>query len=433
MKFKKSTELLETAKALIPSASQTYSKNYKYYCEGAAPAFLERGNGALVTDVDGNQYLDFILGLGPVTIGYNNPEINGAIVRQLEKGISFSQPHPLEVRLAEKIVEIVPCAEMVKFLKNGSDATAAAVRLARAYTGRDLVFCSGYHGFHDWYVGATVNNRGVPDAVAGLTKTFPYNRIRELERLFEEHPGQAACVVMEPVSMEIPEEGYLETVRRLCDENGAVLVFDEVVTGFRVAMGGAQEYYGVTPDLCTMGKGIANGMPLSLVAGKKEIMSVIDSGAFVSTTFGGETLSLAAALATIEIMERENYIRHIWHLGQLWLDKVGKLIREHKLSCVVGTCGLPPHSGIEFKTHGNILPTDWRSLFIESMVAGSILSMGVNNFSLAHSEQDVDLFVNAVSKAFTRFQEALSSGSADHLLTGKKFVPIFARNGGENT
>lgn len=428
MKYRKSADLLYQAKKVIPSAAQTYSKGYRCYCEGAAPAFLERGEGGNVYDIDGNRYIDFLLGLGPVTIGYNDQRINEAVIRQMNKGMSFTLSHPLEVELAQKIVEIIPCAQMVKFLKNGSDATTAAVRLARAYTGKGMIACCGYHGFHDWYIGATVNDRGVPQAVAELTRTFSYNDIASLEFLLEEHTGEIAAVILEPIGIELPEPGFLEQIRELCTKNRIVLIFDEVITGFRLALGGAQEYYGIIPDLCTMGKGVANGMPLSFVAGNKEIMSLIDQGAFVSTTFGGETLSMAAALATINLMETEEYFKYTWGLGEKWLENAKQLILEFNYSDFVKTCGLAPHSGLVFSDYNQIPAEDFKSLFIQEIISEGILSLGVNNYCLAHTENDVEKYENAIRHAFNVFSKALDAGHIDHLLKGERFKPVFARH-----
>jgi glutamate-1-semialdehyde 2,1-aminomutase len=382
MKFNKSLSLLKEAKELIPSAAQTYSKSYQCFCEGAAPAFLEKGEGCRVVDIDGNVYLDFLLGLGPVTIGYNNKRVNKAITDQLAKGISFTQPHPIEVKLARKIVDIVPCAQMVKFVKNGSDATTAAIRLARAFTRRDLVLCCGYHGFHDWYVGITSNNKGVPKNVSELTRAFQYNNLKSLETLFQENKGRVAAVIIEPISIEKPLKG----------------------------------------------KGIANGMPLSLIAGKKEIMQMIDKGAFVSTTFGGETLSIASALETIQIMEDENYFEHTWGLGRLWLENVDNIIREKKASQFVRTAGLPPHSGVVFNDFGPVSSEDFKTLFIQEIISNGIISLGINNFCLAHTRSDVEQYTKAVSGALDVCIKALKKGSADSFFKGGKFLSVFTRN-----
>ena len=428
MQFDNSLSLLKKAKEIIPSAAQTYSKSYKCFCEGAAPAFIEKGDGGTVTDVDGNSYIDFILGLGPVTIGYNDERVNNVIMNYLSKGIVFSQPHPVEIMLARKITEIIPCAQMVKFLKNGSDATTAAIRLARAFTGREMILCCGYHGYHDWYIGVRSNNRGVPGAVSALTRSFAYNNIQDLETLLEQNHRKVAAVIMEPVGMESPGEGFLEEVRRLCSDHGTLLIFDEVVTGFRVALGGAQAYYGVTPDLCTMGKGIANGMPLALVAGRRDVMKMIDEGAFVSTTFGGEILSIAAALESIRIMEESEYFEHIWQLGQLWLDGVAGLIEEKKAAGFVKTAGLPPHSGIVFNNWGPVSSEDFKTLFIQEVISKGVLSLGVNNFCLAHTRSDIDEYLIAVSDALDTCVEAVDKGSASGLIKGGRFTPVFKRN-----
>lgn len=305
-KYKNSRELLKRAKKITPLGAQTFSKSYRYFCEGNSPSFMEKGKGAHVWDVDENKYIDFICGLGPVTLGYNDQRINEAITKQMEKGIIFSQPAPISIELSEKLIEIIPCAEMVRFVKNGSDATSAAVRLARAYTERDIIATCGYHGMQDWYIGSTVNNKGVPQKVCELSQSFDYNNIESLESLFAKYPNKIAAVILEPIQSNGPEEGYLQKVKEIAQDNGAVLIFDEVVSGFRYALGGASELYSVTPDLVTLGKGMANGMPISAVAGKKELLNLISDGVFISTTFGGEALSIAAALETINILQEKN-------------------------------------------------------------------------------------------------------------------------------
>ncbi len=425
--FTTSTQWLKRAKKLIPSASQTYSKSYKYFCEGAAPAFLEKGHGACVWDVDGNKYIDFILGLGPVTIGYNNQEINQAVIEQLHKGVTFSQPTTLEVELAQKLTQIIPAAEMVKFVKNGSDATTAAIRLARAHTKKDIIACSGYHGYHDWYIGTTTNNLGVPNAVKELTKKFTYNDIQSLKKIFDDNPGNVAAVILEPCQGTGPEDDFLEKVKQLTHQHGAVLIFDEVVSGFRMGLAGAQGHYGVTPDLAAFGKGMANGFSLSAVVGKKEIMELIDDGAFISTTFGGETLPLVAALKTIEILERPESFKHILHLGDLWLLEMQKLIERKNLQQHINYYGLSPHCGITFNKIKNLEPEDLLSVYQQTLIEHGILSLGVNNFSLAHTEQDVYAFIVAADKALDKVAIAIEQNSVTSLLRGEKFRSIFAR------
>lgn len=301
--YKKSNELLKRAIEVTPLGAQTYSKSYRYYCQGDSPAFIERGEGCYLYDVDGNKFIDFVCALGPITIGYNIEEVNNAVKEQLEKGISFSLQAEVEVELAEKVIDIIPCAEMVRFVKNGGDATTSAIRLARAFTGKDLVALSGYHGMHDWSIGSTENNKGIPKEISDLTKTFEYNNIESLEELFKEYPNQIAAVILEPIQANGPKDNFLQKVKGLAHENGAVLIFDEVVSGFRYALGGASEYYDVIPDMAAFGKGMGNGLPISAVAGKKEIMKQIEDGIFVSTTFGGEALSMAGSIAALKILE----------------------------------------------------------------------------------------------------------------------------------
>jgi glutamate-1-semialdehyde aminotransferase/RimJ/RimL family protein N-acetyltransferase len=428
MKFIKSKELLEEAKKIIPSAAQTYSKSYKYFVEGAAPAFLERGEKGHVWDVDGNEYIDFVLGLGPITIGYNNKEINEAIFEQLKYGISFSQPTILELKLAKKLIEIIPCAEMVKFLKNGSDATTAAIRLARAYTNRDIIACCGYHGYHDWYVGTRDKNVGIPNAIKNLTKTFRYNDIDTLKKLFDKYPNQISAVIIEPCQENGPRNNFLRELKKITNNEGAILIFDEVVSGFRISLGGAQEKFMVTPDLSTFGKGMGNGLAISALVGKAKIMKLIDQGAFISTTFGGETLSLAGALKTIEILERPNSFKHIIGLGDMWMSSIKSIIKDKQLENTIELCGLSPHCGIVFKNAGKLSDIDLKSVYQQTLIEERILSSGINNFCLEHTKQDIKKFINATEIALDVVKKAIEEDSTKGILKGRRIRPIFKRN-----
>ena len=258
---------LERAKKVIPGCAQTFSKGYTQYVQGVAPIFLERGKGCRVWDVDGNEYIDYVQGLLPNILGYAHVEVNAAAAAQLAEGHSFSLPHPLEVQLAERLTRLIPCAEMVRFGKNGSDATSGAVRAARAFTGRDRIACCGYHGWQDWYIGSTSRNAGVPKAVRELTHPFPYNDLASLEKLLEEHPDEFAAVIMEPVNFVEPAHGFLEGVKHLALRHAALLIFDEICVGFHFGLGGAQKLFGVTPDLACFGKAMGNGFPDFVRAG----------------------------------------------------------------------------------------------------------------------------------------------------------------------
>ena len=293
-RYLKSEEQLARARKVIPLGAQTFSKSITQFPHGVSPYFARRAKGSRVWDVDDNEYVDFASALAAISLGYADPDVNAAVAKQLADGTIYSLSHPLETEVAELICDAVPCAEAVRFGKNGSDATAGAIRIARAYTGRDHVLVCGYHGWQDWYIGATARNKGVPQPTSALTHTFPYNDLPALEALLDRYSGQVAAVILEPMNATQPADGYLKGVQALTKKAGAVLVFDETITGFRYALGGAQEKFGVTPDLATFGKALANGFPLSAVAGRKDIMMEMEH-VFFSFTMGGETLSLAAA------------------------------------------------------------------------------------------------------------------------------------------
>src|SRR5262249_51074709 len=336
-----SESLMKRAAQRIPGCAQTFSKGPLSFVQGVAPNFVRKARGAYVWDVDGNRYIDNILGLGPVILGHTDPAVNAAAFRQMEQGASFSLPHPLEVELAELLCELIPCAEMVRFGKNGSDATAAAVRAARGFTGRDKIARCGYHGWQDWYIGSTSRHLGVPQAVRDLTLVFPYNSLTELHALFQLNPGAIACVIMEPVAFDAPQPGYLQGVQELCRSHGALLVFDEIVTGFRLHIGGAQAHFGVTPDLACFGKAMANGLPLSAVVGRADVMRIFEQ-IFFSSTFGGEAVSLAASLETIRELQRRQGIPQLWRAGGRLQEGANRLLSANALDQHLACVGLPP-------------------------------------------------------------------------------------------
>ena len=426
--YEKSNELLKRAVKVTPLGAQTYSKSYRYYCQGDSPAFIDRGEGCYLYDVDGNKFIDFVCALGPITIGYNIEEVNNAVKEQLEKGISFSLQAEVEVELAEKVIEIIPCAEMVRFVKNGGDATTAAIRLSRAYTGRDLVALSGYHGMHDWSIGSTENNRGIPKDVSNLTKTFEYNNIESLEELFKEYPNQIAAVILEPIQANGPKDNFLQKVRKLTEENGTILIFDEVVSGFRYALGGASELYDVVPDMAAFGKGMGNGLPISAVAGKKEIMKLIEEGIFVSTTFGGEALSMAGSIAALKILEKPGSYDYIWKLGTMLKEGLETLIKEYELEDVILVSGLPPHCGVEFEDVGSLDYLDINSIFSQAMIHNGIITVGINNINLSHTEKEIEAYLFAAEEAMINIKKAIEQDSTDGILIGKKVDPVFKRN-----
>ncbi|MGH9460642.1 MAG: aminotransferase class III-fold pyridoxal phosphate-dependent enzyme, partial [Vicinamibacteria bacterium] len=343
-----SRELLARARRVIPSGTQTFSKGPTQFVQGVAPTYLARGQGSHVWDVDGNEYVDWSMGLGPVILGHNYEAVSRAVKRQVDDGVAFSLPHPLELDVAELLVQTIPCAEMVRYGKNGSDVTSGAIRLARAFTGRDIVACCGYHGWQDWYIGTTTRRKGVPKVVQELTIPFAYNAPAGLKRIFDLHRGQVAAVIMEPIGIVEPRDGFLEEVREMTRAEGAILIYDEVITGFRIALGGAQQFFGVKPDLACFGKALANGYPLAAIVGRRDIMEVFDQ-VFFSFTFGGETLSLAAAAATIQEMRDKNVIAHLWEQGSRLKDGYTVLAREFGIQEITSCEGLPPRTVVQFK------------------------------------------------------------------------------------
>lgn len=423
-RYRKSEKLLERALLTIPLGSQTFSKSKTQFPFGVSPYFIRRAHGSRIWDVDGNEYTDFVNSLAAITLGYNDPDVTEAVQRQLQDGVIFSLPHPLEMEVAEKICEMVPCAEMVRFGKNGSDATAGAIRLARAQTGRDHVAVCGYHGWQDWYIGSTLRNRGVPQATRDLTHTFSYNDISSLHALFSQLPGQIAAVILEPMNITPPAAGFLENVKELAHKNGALLIFDETVTGFRYANGGAQDYFGVTPDLATFGKGLANGYPVSVVTGRADIMQLMEE-VFFSFTFGGETLSLAAALATLNKLQREPVLATIRRQGEVVLAGLQNLIDRYHVSHFLSVAGHPSWSFFLIRDTERYSSWEIKTLYMQEMLQRGIFIIGSHNMSYAHSDADVARLLTSYEQVIPILRDAVDNGKMQDLLRCKPLEPLF--------
>lgn len=424
--YRKSEELLAREIRVSPLASQTFSKSYRYFCKGIAPSYMDHGEGCYIYDVDGNKFIDYMCALGPITVGYNIPEINEAVINQVKKFSSGSLQSELEVELAEKLCEVVPCAEMVRFVKNGGDATTAAIRLARAYTGRDMVLMSGYHGMHDWAIGASENHKGVPEAVRKLTQSFAYNNLADLEKQLQEN--EVAAVILEPIQSNGPKEGYLESVKKLTHKYGAILIFDEVVSGFRYALGGASELFHVTPDLAAFGKGMANGYAISAVAGKKELLEQIERGVFISTTFGGDSVPMAASLATIKILEQPGFYEKLFRIGEIQRNGIAELINKYNLNNVLSVSGMSVHAGVEFEGYGSLNYLDIQSVYSQTMIENGILIFAIYNLNGSHTEKEAEQYLNATDQAFALIRKAVDSDSVNGILKGGKVDPVFKRN-----
>lgn len=381
MVFTNSEKMLERALKIIPNGTQTFSKSRTQYPVGASPLFLQKGKGSHVWDIDGNEYIDFVSSLTPVILGYCDPDVDEAVIEQMKDGVIFSLPHPLEVEVSELICSMVPCAEMCRFGKNGSDGTAGAVRLARYYTRRDIIASFGYHGWCEEFNGVTGRNGGVPQAVRALTKEFQYNDIDSLHRIFKDNPSQVAAVIMEPMNSEWPRAGFLEEVKELTHKNGAVLIFDEVITGFRFALGGAQELFKVIPDLACFGKAIANGYPLSAIAGKAEIMLEMEKIHF-SFTNAGECLSLAAAKATLNKLKRLNVPEALFQKGLRLKNAIIEMGQQW-------ISGNPAWSFLHFSDQVQ------KTKIIQELIQRGILMIGTHNLNYSHSDEDIDRLIQA--------------------------------------
>jgi glutamate-1-semialdehyde 2,1-aminomutase len=441
---------------VIPGGAHTYSRGFDQYPENA-PQILSHGKGAYVFDPEGNRYLDYGMSLRAVNIGYSEDEIDAAAIEQIKNGNNLTRASMIELEAAELLVSLIDSVDMVKFTKNGSTAVSAAVKLARAYTGRDIVARCAEHPFFsydDWFIGSTPLTLGIPQDTIDKTKTFKYNDISSLEALVQRYPDQIACVIIEPASTECPAlegqasgccgkavcerdykgatKNYLQQVQELCSKNGIVFVLDEMITGFRWDMKGAQHLYGVTPDLCTFGKAMANGFSVACIAGRREIMelgSIEHSGRerlfLLSTTHGAEMNGLGAFVATIRYMQKHNVIKHLWDYGQRLMAMMRRKAEAHGISesFKVGGIACSPYYMTLDKSGANSLPL--RTLFSQEMIRSGVLMPWIA-LSYRHGEAELAITEQAIDKAFKIYSNALEEG-ADNYLKGAVIKPVFRK------
>ena len=424
----KSDELYKRALNLIPSVTQTLAKGPQQNVKGIAPKYLLKGKGAHVWDVDGNEYLDFNMAIGPLSLGYAYEKVDDAIRKQLKDGITFSLMHPLEIEVAELIHEIIPNAESIRYSKTGADVTSAAIRVARAFTGRDKVLCCGYHGWHDWYISVTDRNKGIPNNVQDLTFTFNYNDLKSVKESIDD---ETAAVILEPFVFEPPKDNFLQELREICTDNGTLLIFDEMWTGFRIALGGAQQFFNVKADLATFSKAIANGMPIAVLTGRKDVMNVLEKDVFFYTTFGGEALSLAAAKATIMELRDKKVPEYLAARGKKLKNGYNRIAEELGIGftkCIGYEC----RSMITFDPSvGN--PLEMKSLFQQEMIKRGILWGGFHNMSYSHSDEDIEYTLKVYKDVLPILKKAVDENNVKGSLKGDPLEPVFRKVGNFNT
>lgn len=422
--FDRSKQLQANAHRLIPGGSHTYAKGDDQY-PVLAPGFIARGSGCHVWDMDGNEYIEYGMGNRAVTLGHAFPPVIEAAAAELTRGCNFTRPSPIEVECAEHFLGLIPGAEMVKFCKNGSDATSGAIKLARAYTGRDLIAFCGDHPFFsvdDWFIGTTEMGAGVPEATKRLSLTFRYNDLEGARRLFAEYPGQLAALILEPSRTDDPKDGFLHKLRDLCHENGALFILDEMITGFRWHKGGGQALFDITPDLSTFGKALANGFSVSALCGQREFMRLggLDHTDrprvfMLSTTHGGETHALAAAIATIKAYQHEPVVEHLYAMGARLRTGFEQAIARHALQAHVAVSGRDCCLVYATRDQKGTQSQAFRSLMLQEVIRRGVLMPSLAT-SYAHTPEDIDRTVEAIDGALDVYVRALEDGAERHLV-----------------
>jgi len=398
----------EYAKSLIPGAVAGIRRPYNFV-EGEYPIYFDSGKGSHLIDIDGNEYIDFLCAYGPTIIGNREEEIDNAVIAQIQnKGFCFSLTQKYQNQLAEKLKSLIPCAEMSFFVLTGSDATTLATRIARSYTGKKGILRCGYHGWHDWCV---EGKGGVLEKTYEDVHEFEYNDLEDLENKLKANPDDTAGIIITPLGhpnaheIQEPKPGYLEAVKELAHKYGAVLIFDEIRTGFRVSMGGAQKYYGVTPDMSVFGKALANGYPIGAVVGKSEFMKEVEHNVFVSSTFYPNSLSYVAALKNLEIMERDHVLEAIWEKGTYFNNKVKALVDKYDVGAKFS--GIPPMMYITFDKDAEKQYKNKRTDFYTQLIRRGVFLQPYHHGYICyrHTQEDLDYTINAIEESFQYLRE----------------------------
>ena len=422
--FKNSKKLFERAINTIPMAAQTFSKSYLQWPLNISPSFLKNGKGCLVTDVDNNKYIDYLLALLPIITGYADPDIDKAVKKQIDKGVILSLSHPLEIELSEMLVDIIPYAEMVKLGKNGSDVLSAAVRIARAFTKKDLIAVCGYHGWHDWFIGTTSRDIGIPINVKKLTKTFQFNNIDSFNNVMLENENKFAAIIVEPETTVETNQAFLKYLRKFSRKNNILLIFDEVICGFRSTLGGASKKFNIMPDLGCFGKSMANGYPISALVGKKKYMKLMDD-VFVSGTFSGDIVSIAASIATIKKLKKLNVIQKLEQLGEKLKMDLNNIISDNKLEQDIIFEGNNWWPRITIKK--NRLNLELLQTLLRQELISNGLFLGASlNLCLSHCEKSIfNKTLKKFEKSMNSIKKISYSKNPERFLRGKKINSVF--------
>lgn len=419
-----SISLKKRAEKVIPHLTQTFSRAAPAFVEGVYPVYAEKGNGSHFTDVDGNEYLDYLLGLGPITLGYNYSVMNNAILNQLKNGILFSLPHKIEVELSELLCQIIPNTEMVKLEKSGSNVVTGAVRAARAITKKEkIAYCGSGGVWHDWYAAAISRDGGVPKFNKDLIKIFDYNDSDGLEQIFEDFPDQIGTIVLEPTAYEKPNQNFLKKIRKITDKNNAVLILDEIVTGFRFDLGGAQKYFDIKGDFTCFGKGMGNGLPIAAITGPSEYMKIFDK-LWVSTTNGSENLSIAGTISVVNEMKNKDTISHCWKTGSKLLDRWNKLSSEYDIDAKMH--GYPIRMTLRCHDSQKQESPTMKAFILQEMVKqGIFMSAGPTFLSYSHSLEDVEFTLNAFENVCKFIKENIIHDEYEKKLEGNMPKTIY--------
>lgn len=443
-KINNSIKLLKKAKKIIPTGSQTFSKGTHSFSENYSPSHASRGKGNKIYDVDGNKYLDFVMGAQPLILGYSDPDVNKAVINQLKLGSTFSLANKLETDVAQLLNDLIPSSEQVRFGKNGADANSASVKIARAYTKKEHIAFCGYHGWHDWFIATTDKNLGVPKFNEKLAHPFDYNDIESLKKIFKKYKNKIACVIMEPVTVSNPKcmrkkkcdlkcnsfckNNFLHEVQKICKKNKCLLIFDEVVTGFRYSLGGAQKLHGVTPDLSCFAKAISNGIPLSAVVGKKKYMKLFND-VFFSFTYGGECIGLAAAKACIDKLKKKKVLEIIKNNGLLFKLELNKLIKKYDFEDYFNCDGHPSRTVLTIKSNKSLKsPLVTKTFIQQKLLDNKVLWSGYHCITYTFNKKDISLAIGAYENVFKKLKKIIEKKqNLKSQIKGKLLKQVFTR------